>query len=58
MHDPMRLAENSSFQPCSLMNVPNFDKGVAKSGVNGPLIVGSSSERFCNENESLSIGIL
>ena len=32
--------------PDSFTNEPNFDRGVAKSGVNGPLIVGSSSDRF------------
>jgi hypothetical protein len=46
VHDPISAAEKSSFHPCSLMNAPNFDKGVAKSGVKGPLIVGSSSDKF------------
>lgn len=46
MHDPIRPAEISSFQPWDLTNSPNFDIGVARSGVKGPLIVGSSSERF------------
>ena len=47
MQEPIRAADNSSFQPCSFTNVPNLDNGVARSGVNGPLMVGSSSERFC-----------
>jgi hypothetical protein len=46
VHDPMRPAEISSFHPCSLTTEPNFERGVAKSGVKGPLMVGSSSERF------------
>lgn len=46
VHDPMSAAEKSSFHPCSSMKAPNFDKGVAKSGVKGPLIVGSSSDKF------------
>lgn len=36
----------SSFHPFSWMKEPNFESGVARSGVKGPLIVGSSSERF------------
>lgn len=46
MQDPINAAENSSFQPLSSTNLPNCERGVARSGVNGPLIVGSSSERF------------
>ena len=45
----MRAAENSSFQPFSSANLANFDRGVARSGVNGPLMVGSRSERFCGK---------
>ena len=45
VQDPMSPAENSSFQPCSSINDPNLDSGVARSGVKGPLIVGSSSDR-------------
>ena len=48
VQDPISPAENSSFHPFSLMKFPNFDIGVARSGVKGPLIVGSISERFYN----------
>lgn len=37
------------------MNSPNRDTGVARSGVNGPLTVGSSSERFYVKNVSCEI---
>lgn len=57
VHDPMRPAENSSFQPCDLTNEANWDTGVAKSGVKGPLIVGSRSERFCDE-QSANLGYI
>lgn len=46
VHDPMSPAEISSFHPCSFTNDPNFDSGVARSGVNGPLTVGSRSDKF------------
>ena len=48
VQDPISPAENSSFHPFSLTKCPNFDIGVARSGVKGPLIVGSISERFYN----------
>jgi hypothetical protein len=54
VQDPMRLAESSFFHPFSLTNAPNFDKGVARSGVNGPLIVGSSSDRFWRQDDKIS----
>jgi len=41
----MRPADSSSLHPFSLTNEANLDKGVAKSGVKGPLIVGSTLER-------------
>ena len=47
VQDPISPAENSSFHPFFLMKAPNFDIGVARSGVKGPLMVGSMSERFC-----------
>jgi hypothetical protein len=46
VHEPIRLADRSSFHPDSLTKLPNFDRGVAKSGVKGPLIVGSSFDKF------------
>lgn len=46
VHDPIRPADSSSFQPCSLTKSPNFESGVARSGVKGPLMVGSSSDKF------------
>ena len=55
MQDPIKPAEISSFQPWDLTNSPNFDIGVAKSGVKGPLIVGSSSERFCGHIENKNL---
>ena len=48
VQDPISPAENSSFHPLSFMKFANFDIGVARSGVKGPLIVGSISERFYN----------
>ena len=45
VQEPMRPADSSSFHPFSLTKEANFDKGVAKSGVKGPLIVGSTLER-------------
>ena len=53
VHEPIRPAEISSFQPCSFTNAPNFDSGVARSGVNGPLIVGSKSDRFYRSHSRL-----
>jgi len=45
VQEPMRPADNSSLHPFSAMNEANLDRGVAKSGVKGPLIVGSTLER-------------
>lgn len=53
VHDPINPAVNSSFQPCSLMNEPNFETGVARSGVKGPLIVGSRVDRSYERDEHL-----
>jgi hypothetical protein len=53
VHDPMSAADISSFQPCSFTKDPNFDKGVDKSGVKGPLIVGSSSDKFSARHLSI-----
>ena len=50
----MRPAENSSFHPCDPMKEPNLERGVAKSGVNGPFIVGSMSARFCSISKATS----
>ena len=49
VHDPIRPAESSSFHPCALTKPPNFESGVARSGVKGPLTVGSSSDKFCTQ---------
>jgi hypothetical protein len=54
VQDPIKPAENSSFQPCSETIDANLEIGVAKSGVKGPLIVGSSCDR--SYVESLSFG--
>ncbi len=46
VHEPIRLAEIASFHPLLLTVSLNLDRGVARSGVNGPLMVGSSSDKF------------
>lgn len=53
VHDPIKPADNSSDHPCSFTKSPNFESGVAKSVVKGPLIVGSSSDRFYNQPKML-----
>lgn len=50
VHDPIKPADNSSAHPCSFTKSANLESGVAKSGVKGPLIVGSSSDRFYNQS--------
>jgi hypothetical protein len=46
VHDPIRAEERVVGYLFSLRKVGNLDRGVARSGVNGPLRWGSSSERF------------
>jgi hypothetical protein len=55
VQEPIRPAEISFFHPFSSMKVPNLDNGVERSGVNGPLMVGSSSERFLGPAKSVYI---
>ena len=47
VQEPMRETLSSCGQLFFLTSAANLDNGVARSGVNGPLIWGSSSERFC-----------
>ena len=47
VQEPIRLAEILSSQPFSCTNDANLDKGVARSGVKGPLIVGSMLDKSC-----------
>ena len=43
---PINPTETSRGQPFSFATSPIFEIGVARSGVNGPLICGSNSDKF------------
>jgi hypothetical protein len=52
VQEPMRATFNSVGQPFFTTSSLNLEMGVARSGVKGPLICGSNSERFCKEKLS------
>lgn len=51
MHDPMRAEERVVGYWLELRKEENEERGVARSGVNGPLRCGSSSERFYDHDQ-------
>lgn len=57
MHEPMSPALSSSFHPFFFTKAPNCDNGVARSGVNGPLIVGSSFDKSYIKSQCEKVGV-
>ncbi len=54
VHDPMRATFRSVGQPFFTTSSLNFEIGVARSGVKGPLMCGSNSDRFYDEKSLVS----
>ena len=51
VQEPMRATFSSEGQPFFTTSSLNLEIGVARSGVKGPLICGSNSDKFCKKGQ-------